>query len=114
MTSPGTHIRELNWHIVCDAGDVTMDDPKAVTVGENEIGLFRTANGLYAIDNLCTHQFASLTKGGIEGDVVECPLHEARFCLRSGACLKGPARRPVATFPVLERSGKILIGLSDG
>ncbi len=104
-------IQDLRWERACASADVTPDEPKAVTIDGHEIGLFRTGEGLFAIDNVCTHEYAYLTKGLVEDGVVECPLHEARFCVKTGACLHGPATRPVATFAVREEDGVVLVGI---
>ncbi|MEV0243289.1 bifunctional 3-phenylpropionate/cinnamic acid dioxygenase ferredoxin subunit [Streptomyces sp. NPDC050674] len=72
------------------------------------VAVFRTDDGeLYAIDDTCTHQDASLSEGWLEGCLVECPLHAASFDLRTGnpTCL--PARRPVRTHRVTVDDGFI-------
>jgi 3-phenylpropionate/trans-cinnamate dioxygenase ferredoxin subunit len=101
------------WIEVCRSTDVTADEPKAVQVGTNEIGLFRVGGELFAIDNICSHEYAYLTKGLLEGDVIECPLHEAKFCVRTGACLQGPAVSPVAVFQTREEAGAVFVMVTD-
>jgi 3-phenylpropionate/trans-cinnamate dioxygenase ferredoxin subunit len=76
------------------------------------VSLFHTEAGeLYAIDDTCTHQDASLADGWLDGCLVECPLHSSRFDLRSGAVDGSPARRPVRTHPVLIRDGMVHVQL---
>lgn len=41
---------------------------------------------IYAIDNLCPHQGASLGLGEIKGDEIICPLHQWRFNIKTGQC----------------------------
>lgn len=71
------------------------------------VAVFRTDDGaLFAIDDTCTHQDASLADGWLEGCAVECPLHESRFDLRTGQVDRPPAKRPVRTHRVVvEGSG---------
>ncbi|MFK0295669.1 bifunctional 3-phenylpropionate/cinnamic acid dioxygenase ferredoxin subunit [Streptomyces sp. NPDC090442] len=71
------------------------------------IAVFHTEDGLYAVDDLCSHQDASLSEGWIEGCYVECPLHAALFDLRTGAPTCLPARRPVRTHEVDVLDGMI-------
>ncbi|WP_326943956.1 MULTISPECIES: bifunctional 3-phenylpropionate/cinnamic acid dioxygenase ferredoxin subunit [unclassified Amycolatopsis] len=76
--------------------------------GSPAIAVFHTEDGeLYAIDDTCTHQDASLADGWLEGCFVECPLHAALFDLRTGvpSCL--PAKAPVRTYTVLVDDGVI-------
>ena len=58
-----------------------------------------TSTAFYAIDDVCTHDGGELAGGAVEGDVVICPRHGARFCLRTGAALTPPAYEPVRTYP---------------
>jgi nitrite reductase/ring-hydroxylating ferredoxin subunit len=99
----------VTWERACASDEAMFDDPKAVTIKGREIGIFRTSEGLFAVDNICSHEYAYLTKGLVEGGVVECPLHEARFCLKTGGCLQGPATAPVKTFPVKEEGAAIFV-----
>ncbi|MBL7788925.1 MAG: Rieske (2Fe-2S) protein [Chitinophagales bacterium] len=41
---------------------------------------------IYAIDNICPHQGASLSLGEIKGEEIICPLHQWRFNVKTGAC----------------------------
>ena len=69
--------------------------------GPPAIAVFNTEGGeLYAIDDTCTHQDASLADGWLEGCEVECPLHASRFDLRTGAVDAPPAKRPIRTHAV--------------
>ncbi|CAL9288366.1 MULTISPECIES: bifunctional 3-phenylpropionate/cinnamic acid dioxygenase ferredoxin subunit [Streptomyces] len=72
------------------------------------IAVFRTDDGdLYAIDDTCSHQDASLSEGWLEGCLVECPLHAASFDLRTGMPTCLPARRPVGTHRVSVEDGVV-------
>ncbi len=44
----------------------------------------------YAIDGICTHGFADLSRGRLEGFIVECPRHAARYDVRTGKVVQGP------------------------
>lgn len=81
---------------------VTVNPP-----GSPPISVFHTEEGLFAIDDTCTHQDASLADGWVEGCVVECPLHESCFDLRTGAASGPPAKRGVRTHRVEVHAGEI-------
>ncbi|MFK0290144.1 bifunctional 3-phenylpropionate/cinnamic acid dioxygenase ferredoxin subunit [Streptomyces sp. NPDC090442] len=76
------------------------------------IAVFNADGELYAIDDTCTHQDASLADGWLEGCLVECPLHAASFDLRTGAATCLPARRPVRTHPVSVENGMVYVHLT--
>lgn len=76
----------------------------------DDIAIFHTADGaFYALDDTCTHEEASLADGWVEGDVVECPLHSAEFCLRTGAALCLPATVPAVTHAVEVRGDDVYL-----
>ena len=77
------------------------------------VAVFHTDDGeLFAVDDTCTHQDASLAEGWVEGCAVECPLHESRFDLRTGQADAPPATRPVRTHRVLVVDGVVHVELS--
>jgi NAD(P)H-dependent nitrite reductase small subunit len=104
----------IEWHRVASTEDFRNSEAKAVTLSGRAIGLFRAADGYYAIDDICTHEFALLSDGFVEGCEVECPLHMARFDLRTGKAMSPPADQDVATFPVRVEGTDIYVGLAKG
>jgi 3-phenylpropionate/trans-cinnamate dioxygenase ferredoxin subunit len=78
------------------------------------IAVFHTEEGeLFALDDTCSHQQASLSDGWIEDCHVECPLHSSRFDLRTGVPDVSPARKPVRTHEVHVQDGTIYVLESD-
>jgi 3-phenylpropionate/trans-cinnamate dioxygenase ferredoxin subunit len=81
---------------------------------EPPVTVFHTEDGeIYAIDDTCTHQDASLADGWLEGCAVECPLHSSRFDLRTGLVDAPPAKLPVRTHQVVVEDGMVYVVLSD-
>lgn len=78
------------------------------------IAVFHTEDGeVFAVDDECTHQNASLSDGWLEGCEVECPLHAARFDLRTGEPDGPPATRAIRTHQVSVLDGDIYLTVSD-
>src|SRR5213596_1356389 len=74
------------------------------------IAVFKTDDGaVFAIDDTCTHQDASLADGWLEGCQVECPLHASRFDLRTGEVDQPPAKTPIRTYKVDVVDGDIFV-----
>jgi len=73
---------------------------RLVTAGDHDVVLCSTPTGLYAVDAICTHALAFLDEGALHGHEIECPLHGARFDVRTGAVLKRPATEPLAIYAV--------------
>ncbi|MGW2892771.1 bifunctional 3-phenylpropionate/cinnamic acid dioxygenase ferredoxin subunit [Streptomyces griseoruber] len=78
------------------------------------VSVFHTDDGeLFAIDDTCTHQDASLADGWLEGCEVECPLHASKFDLRTGAVDAPPAKLPVRTHEVVVEDGSVYVKVSE-
>jgi 3-phenylpropionate/trans-cinnamate dioxygenase ferredoxin subunit len=98
----------------CALTELAPGEARRVDVDPAPIAVFHTADGdLYAIDDTCTHQDASLADGWLEGCEVECPLHASRFDLRTGRVDAPPAKRPVRTHEVTVEDGDVYVILSD-
>jgi nitrite reductase/ring-hydroxylating ferredoxin subunit len=79
--------------------------------GDVPIALFRTDDGeFYATADTCTHEKWSLGEDSdLDGDEVVCPLHMARFDLRTGKPLCFPATVALETFGVEIEDGKVYV-----
>ncbi len=90
-----------------------VEDDSAVLVdgaangtGE-DIAVFRSGGRFYALNDVCTHEFASLADGWIEDGVVECPLHGAQFSLCTGKVRALPATQPEPTHRIELRGDEV-------
>lgn len=100
---------EKNWTEVARTGDIPPGQCKAIVVDDRMIALVNVDGEFYAIDNVCTHAFALLSEGRVEGDLIQCPLHAARFNVRTGEAVSPPACEPLQTYEVHVQDGAILI-----
>lgn len=94
-------------------GEVPDGRPEVFDVEDRKIAVYRLDGEYYAIDDLCTHDGGPLAEGEVDGDVVTCPRHGARFNIRTGAALSFPAITPVDTYPVRVEGEDLLVGLPD-
>lgn len=84
-----------------------------VMVSERPVALVRSGGVWYALHNVCTHQFALLSEGYVEDGCIECPLHQGRFELATGAPKAPPVTEPVRVYPVKSENGKVYVDLPD-
>lgn len=97
------------WQKVGRVDEIADDMPLSVVVGDAEVGIYRVNGKLYAIEDVCPHQYALLTQGYVDGANVECALHGAVFDITTGKCLKEPGGRDLRTYSVRESDGDIEI-----
>jgi nitrite reductase/ring-hydroxylating ferredoxin subunit len=73
------------------------------------IALFKLDDGVYALDNVCSHEYSELVEGMIiKGDVL-CPKHGSRFEIRTGAVKDLPATQPVRTYETKIEDGYVWV-----
>lgn len=90
----------MNWYLVAAYDDITHDEALPVDVGRKEIALCKIGGTVYAFSNICTHEYACMSDGFIDGEFIECPLHQARFHIPTGKVMSPPANTDLQTFPV--------------
>jgi nitrite reductase/ring-hydroxylating ferredoxin subunit len=98
---------------VAQVGGVAPGTGTVVDVQGTAIALFNVGGTFYAIANACTHMGGPLGKGSLEGSTVTCPWHGSQFDVTSGQVRKGPARKPVATYPVRIRGDDVFVVFGD-
>jgi NAD(P)H-dependent nitrite reductase small subunit len=101
------------WHRVASTDDVREGEAFPVEPAGNQIALYRVRGDIYAIDDVCTHEFAQLSQGVVEDRTVECPLHAAQFDIVTGRCLAGPASRDLRTYEVRIEGEDVYVYVSD-
>jgi ferredoxin-NADP reductase/nitrite reductase/ring-hydroxylating ferredoxin subunit len=85
---------------VPSAAEITPGSGRLVEAKGQRIAVFNVGGRYHAIDETCPHQGGPLSEGTLDGQVVTCPWHGARFDVTTGVVLSGPARSGVATYPV--------------
>ena len=93
--------------------DVPEGGAEVFEVEDRRIAVYRIPEGLFAIDDICTHDGGPLAQGEVEGDQVICPRHGARFSIKTGAALSLPAITGVTSYPVRVEGDDLLVGLAE-
>lgn len=101
----------VTFHKVAAVADLGEGEMKQVTLDGKTIALFNLKGEFFAIDDVCTHAFAFLTDGYVEGDEVECPLHSGRFDIRTGKATAPPCTEDVKVYQVKRDGDAILVGI---
>lgn len=82
---------------------------RRIVVNDIPIAVFRVQDQVYATEDTCSHADASLADGRVEGKVVICPRHGARFDITTGRALSLPAVAGVETFPAKVEDGYVWV-----
>lgn len=89
----------MPWIHIANSDQLQDGDVLAVSIDKKNVALYQDGDAYFATDNVCTHQFALLSDGYFEDGCIECPLHQARFDVRTGKALCAPAATDLRTYP---------------
>jgi nitrite reductase/ring-hydroxylating ferredoxin subunit len=77
-----------------------------------ELALANSGGTLSALENACSHAGGPLGDNRLkEGCYLECPWHNAVFDARTGAVVRGPARKAAKLYEVSVVEGTVFIVL---
>ena len=100
------------WVRLASIDDIAPGAALGVTFGEQNLALYHLEDGrVFCTDNICTHAFALLTDGWMEGTSIECPLHAGQFDVCTGKGLGAPIEEDLKTFVTKIEDGQILVDL---
>ncbi|MEP1470845.1 MAG: non-heme iron oxygenase ferredoxin subunit [Halieaceae bacterium] len=103
--------KQYTW--VAALCDLPQGDIQCVEFDDREVLICHTAEGVFAVDNLCSHAEARLSDGRLKGLKIFCPLHGGSFDVRDGSALTRPAMTALASYPVRVEGDDILLAASD-
>ena len=92
-----------------DVSDLAPGQTRSVDCGDRRVLLCNVDGVFYAVADRCSHAAVPLDAGRLTGCILECPFHGAQFDVRDGSAVALPARRPIASYPVVETDGTVRI-----
>ena len=67
--------------------EIAVGEMKKVMVDGRDVLIANVSGKYYAVGGECTHFGGDLSEGVLEGNVVTCPNHKARFDVTTGKVL---------------------------
>lgn len=99
---------------VTKVSELPLESNKAFKVEGRSVLLCRTAAGIFALENRCSHQLQPLEGGRMRGANLFCPKHGQRFDMRTGATAGNLTKLPIQAFEVcVDAEENIVIVLPD-
>ena len=114
---------------VCKSDELAEGEVRQVKARGKELAVGRLAGGqLFAVGGRCSHMFARLGNGKLEGTLLECPWHGTKFDVTDGcvanwvtrpmilklvydATLPAFMKRGIPTFEIKEENGAVLVAV---
>lgn len=97
------------WVRVATLEECPPGSLRPVMVGSDPVVLANVDGTVHAVRDRCTHEEFPLSDGDLEGNILVCPYHGARYDVCSGAARGLPAVKPVKSYPVEIREDGIYI-----
>jgi len=99
---------------VMPLAEIPQGSMRPFTLAGRELVICHTREGVFALDNICTHAHARMCEGRLRATRLVCPLHGASFDIRDGKVLGPPAVLPLPTFAVRVVNGTIEVAIPAG
>jgi nitrite reductase/ring-hydroxylating ferredoxin subunit len=125
----GKESTTYTWVAVCRSEDLPEGQVRQLKARNKEIAVGRIVGGqLFAVGGRCSHMFARLGKGKLDGTLLECPWHGAQFDVTDGCVAKWAQRplilkliydaslpafmkRSIPTYDIREENGEVLVAV---
>src|SRR5512136_1733113 len=97
---------------VAKVSEVEEGQVKVVRVGDAPIGVTKIDGELFAFADVCTHDDGPVAEGELDGYIIECPRHGAKFDIRTGKVRQLPAVVPIPVYTVKVEGEAVLVSKS--
>ena len=77
------------------------------------LAVYEVSGAYFVTLDRCTHARARLSEGYLEGFLIECPLHQGLFDVRTGEVKGPPCTKPLRTFAVRREGEDLLVSLKS-
>jgi len=96
---------------IAETKDIPRNTMHVFKVGEVEILVVNVEGDMYAFENRCPHMGYSLYYGSLDGEVLTCGFHQAKFNVKTGKSLGAATSEPLKAFRTKIQNASILIDL---
>ena len=96
---------------LCEKNILSRGEIRSFKIKGHEILAVNVGGKVFCLDGRCTHAGAPISEGTLEGEVLTCPWHYSQFNVTTGEVLRGPAYKPLKSYPVEERENYVFIDL---
>jgi nitrite reductase/ring-hydroxylating ferredoxin subunit len=101
----------MEWEKIAAVADVPEGGTLQVAFRGEPVCLYNVAGRMLATHDTCTHEEASLAEGFIlDGDKIECPLHQGLFEIATGKAVGPPCTVDLKVYAVKVENGQVFLG----
>ncbi len=101
------------WVKAIAADTLEPDDADKIDHNGLCIAVFNLEGEFFATGGICTHEHAFLSEGYVDGETVECPLHQGLFNIRTGQALSPPVTVGLKTYKTKVEDGYVYVFVEE-
>lgn len=103
----------MSFRRISSESDLVLNQIKVINLTGLMIGIVKTNEGIFAFEDICTHDGETISEGSLDGCKLTCPRHSAEFDLRTGEVLCMPATEPLPVYPIRVENGNVEVDLPE-
>lgn len=96
---------------VATVDEIPEGGMKRVDTAGRQLVVANVGGKFFAMGRICTHKGAPLDEGELDGRILTCPWHGAKFDVTTGKVVQGPAQKDEPVCEVKVQGKDILVKL---
>jgi nitrite reductase/ring-hydroxylating ferredoxin subunit len=105
-------LTHMEWWDAGPLERLTARGKLEMELADRALLLLAVGGGVRAVAAICPHHAAWLIDGAVGETFIDCPRHQGRFDLTTGAKLRGPECPSLPVYPARVREGRVEVQLS--
>jgi nitrite reductase/ring-hydroxylating ferredoxin subunit len=101
------------WIAAANLEEVPPGSVKGIELEGRDLALSNVEGTIYCTENVCSHAYALLSDGWLEGTVLECPLHGGQFDVVTGNALCAPVTEALVVYRARTIDNRIEVLIPD-
>jgi len=103
---------EKKFVFVVNIDELKLNAPSTFEVEDRFVVIVKSDEGIFCIDDVCTHDGGTLGDGEFIDNCLVCPRHGAKFDVKTGDAVTMPATEPTASHDVRVEGDRVMIRLA--
>ncbi|MGD8546051.1 MAG: Rieske 2Fe-2S domain-containing protein [Candidatus Bathyarchaeota archaeon] len=99
------------FKVIAETEKIPRKTMKLFQIEGHEILVVNVDEEFYACENSCPHMKLSLYLGSLDGKVLTCGFHNAKFDVTTGKSLGPATKKPLKTYKVKVEDSAVLVEL---
>jgi nitrite reductase/ring-hydroxylating ferredoxin subunit len=95
---PSVSATREKWVVAATLDQLPAGSMIGIELDGRDLALSNVDGRIHCTGNVCTHAYALLSDGWLEGAVLECPLHGGQFDVGTGKALCAPVTEDLVVY----------------